>query len=138
MEDINRLVKQRIEKFALLKQEMGVDHFPNTYKKDTDIADFIQNYGSQDPDELLAVNTEHRLAGRIMAVRSFGKASFIHFQDGSGKLQAFFEKARVSLSLGSQFGPEGDGHMRMLIATSEEIINEALDRIEKTLPGLVE
>lgn len=48
----------------------------------------------------------------------------------------FFEKARVSLSLGSQFGPEGDGHMRMLIATSEEIINEALDRIEKTLPGL--
>jgi len=32
----------------------------------------------------------------------------------------FFEEARVSLSLGSQFGPEGDGHMRMLIATSED------------------
>jgi len=30
-----------------------------------------------------------------MAVRSFGKASFIHFQDGTGKLQAFFEKAKV-------------------------------------------
>jgi bifunctional pyridoxal-dependent enzyme with beta-cystathionase and maltose regulon repressor activities len=48
----------------------------------------------------------------------------------------FFEKARVSFSLGSQFGPGGDGHLRMLIATSEQIMNEALDRVEKALPGI--
>ena len=95
MEDINRLVKQRIDKFTQLKEEMGVDHFPNTYKKDTDTSDFIETYGDKEPDELLSISTVHRLAGRIMAVRSFGKASFIHFQDGTGKLQAFFEKAKV-------------------------------------------
>jgi len=95
LEDINRLVKQRIDKFTQLKEEMGVDHFPNTYKKDTDTSDFIETYGDKEPDELLSISTVHRLAGRIMAVRSFGKASFIHFQDGTGKLQAFFEKAKV-------------------------------------------
>ncbi len=95
MEDINRLVKQRIDKFEQLKEEMGVEHFPNTYKKDCSTADFIEAYGEKDAEELSAISTLHHLAGRIMAVRSFGKAAFIHFQDGTGKLQAFFEKAKI-------------------------------------------
>jgi bifunctional pyridoxal-dependent enzyme with beta-cystathionase and maltose regulon repressor activities len=48
----------------------------------------------------------------------------------------FFEKAKVSFKSGSDFGSEGEGHLRMCIATSEEIINEALDRVEKAIPGL--
>lgn len=95
MEDINPLVKQRIDKYESLKSEMGIAHFPNTYRKDTDIPEFIQAYQSKGPEELLEVKTVHHMAGRIMAVRSFGKASFIHFQDGKGQLQAFFEKARL-------------------------------------------
>ncbi len=95
MEDINRLMQQRIDKFAQLKDEMGVEHFPNTYRKDTDIEAFIDAYQPKEAQELSAISTVHRLAGRIMAVRTFGKASFIHFQDGSGRLQAFFEKATV-------------------------------------------
>ena len=43
------------------------------------------------------------------------------------------EKAKVGLATGIQFGPEGEKHLRMTIATSEVIINEALDRIEKAL-----
>lgn len=78
-----------------MKEEMDVDHFPNTYTKDTDTADFIEAYGSKESDELLNVSAVHHLAGRIMAMRSFGKAAFIHFQDGTGRLQAFIEKAKV-------------------------------------------
>ena len=44
-----------------------------------------------------------------------------------------FEKAKVSLGTGTEFGPEGTMHLRMTIATSEAILNEALDRIERTL-----
>ena len=47
-----------------------------------------------------------------------------------------FEKAKVSLIEGTKFGPEGEKHLRMTIATSEQILNEALDRIEKTLKTL--
>jgi aspartate/methionine/tyrosine aminotransferase len=46
------------------------------------------------------------------------------------------EEAKVSLNPGNKFGPSGDGHMRILTATSKTIMNEALDRIEKIIPKL--
>ncbi len=46
------------------------------------------------------------------------------------------EDAKVSLNEGAKFGPSGDGHMRILTATSKGIMNEALDRIEKVIPKL--
>ncbi len=95
MEDLNPLIRQRIEKYEQLKQESGVKHFPNTYRKDTDVAVFIESYKERSTEELHEISTVHHFAGRIMAARKFGKASFIHFQDGSGRLQAFFEEARL-------------------------------------------
>jgi bifunctional pyridoxal-dependent enzyme with beta-cystathionase and maltose regulon repressor activities len=43
------------------------------------------------------------------------------------------EKAKVGLQSGTDFGPSGAMHLRMTIATSEVILNEALDRIERAL-----
>jgi cystathionine beta-lyase len=43
------------------------------------------------------------------------------------------ETAKVGLGTGTEFGPEGEMHMRMTIATSESILSEALDRIEKAV-----
>jgi aspartate/methionine/tyrosine aminotransferase len=40
------------------------------------------------------------------------------------------EKAKVGLQSGTDFGPKGRMHLRMTIATSEVILNEALNRIE--------
>jgi len=95
VEDPNPLIRQRIEKFEQLKQESGVRHFPNTYRKDTEISSFVGLYGHLGAEELQEVPAVHHLAGRIMASRKFGKASFIHFQDATGKLQAFFEMATL-------------------------------------------
>jgi len=95
LEDVNHLVKQRIEKFEAMKDELGVRHFPNTYRKDTDISAFAASYGEKTAEDLQEIETVHFFAGRVMAVRSFGKASFIHFQDATGRLQAFFEKAKL-------------------------------------------
>jgi len=95
VEDLNPLIRQRIEKYQQLKHESGVRHFPNTYRKDTDVSSFISLYGQRDAEDLRETTTIHRLAGRVMASRKFGKASFIHFQDATGKLQAFFEMSRI-------------------------------------------
>ncbi|MCD6570778.1 MAG: lysine--tRNA ligase [Deltaproteobacteria bacterium] len=95
MDDTNRLIRQRIEKFDMLKKDLGVAHFPNRYRKDTDISEFIGLYKERDSEDLSKVSTTHYMAGRIMAIRKFGKASFIHFQDFTGRLQAFFEKAKI-------------------------------------------
>jgi aspartate/methionine/tyrosine aminotransferase len=56
---------------------------------------------------------------------------------GGDELEKFLlEEAKVTLSNGNHFGPEGEGHMRMLTATSKGIMNEALDRIERVIPKL--
>jgi len=47
-----------------------------------------------------------------------------------------FEKARLRFSAGTDFGPQGEGHLRMCIATSEAIINEVFDRMQKALKKL--
>ncbi|MEA2102948.1 MAG: lysine--tRNA ligase [Thermodesulfobacteriota bacterium] len=95
MDDTNRLIKQRMAKFDMLKEEMGVEHFPNTYKKDTPVQGFVERYGTKEQEELKEITEIAHLAGRIVAIRKFGKASFMHFQDTSGRLQGFFEKSRL-------------------------------------------
>ncbi len=50
--------------------------------------------------------------------------------------KVLMKEAKVSLNKGNVFGPLGDGHMRILTATSKGIMNEALDRIEKIIPTL--
>jgi bifunctional pyridoxal-dependent enzyme with beta-cystathionase and maltose regulon repressor activities len=45
----------------------------------------------------------------------------------------FFKEAKVSFSVGTEFGTEGEAHLRMCIATSESIINEVLDRLEMVI-----
>jgi aspartate/methionine/tyrosine aminotransferase len=50
--------------------------------------------------------------------------------------KVLMEDAKVGLNPGSNFGPSGDGHMRILTATSKGIMNKALERIEKVIPQL--
>jgi aspartate/methionine/tyrosine aminotransferase len=46
------------------------------------------------------------------------------------------KEAKVALNPGSNFGPGGEGHMRICFATSEAIINETMDRMEAALSKL--
>lgn len=55
----------------------------------------------------------------------------------SEKLEEYVVKeAKVRLEHGTIFGGLGEGHQRILIATSERIISEALERMEKALNRL--
>jgi bifunctional pyridoxal-dependent enzyme with beta-cystathionase and maltose regulon repressor activities len=47
-----------------------------------------------------------------------------------------FNEGKISLLDGSLLGKNGEGHVRMCIATSEQIINEALQRMETALSKL--
>ncbi len=50
--------------------------------------------------------------------------------------KVLLKDAKVSFNKGAVFGPSGQGHMRILTATSKAIMNEALDRIEGVIPKL--
>jgi len=85
------VLRQRYEKALSLEAE-GVELFPNDFRKDTDIAYLKEQFGSRDEKGLEEIGRRFSLAGRIMAVRSFGKATFAHIQDHSGRLQIFLQK----------------------------------------------
>ena len=46
------------------------------------------------------------------------------------------EKGRVATTDGSQHGPEGEGHLRVIFPTSRAIFTEGLDRMEEALSKL--
>ena len=80
--DLNQLMKIRREKLEKLQKE-GKDPFAITkYKKTHTSKQIIDHY-----DELEGKDVT--IAGRMIAKRIMGKASFCHLQDGEGKIQSY-------------------------------------------------
>ncbi len=50
--------------------------------------------------------------------------------------QYLLEEGKLAFSTGSKFGPGGEGHLRFCMASSEAIMNEVFDRLEKALAKL--
>lgn len=84
MEDQNKLIKVRKDKIAQLLKD-GINPFPPFF----DQTHFSEQINS---DFEKYEDSEVRLAGRIMAVRLMGKASFTHIQDKGGRIQLFIRK----------------------------------------------
>ena len=80
--DMNQLMKVRREKLDKLKEE-GKDPYRITKFNRTHLSQEIKdNY-----DELEGKDVT--IAGRLMAKRIMGKASFCHIQDSTGKIQSY-------------------------------------------------
>ncbi len=80
--DLNQLLQIRRDKLAKLKTE-GKDPFEITkFNRTHTSKQIVENY-----DELEGKDVT--IAGRIMAKRIMGKASFCHIQDGEGKIQSY-------------------------------------------------
>lgn len=75
---------RRLEELHLLRS-MGVNPFPASFDKSHLAADILRDFRDEDPSPLQHVS----VAGRIMAMRKMGKASFIHIQDVSGRVQVY-------------------------------------------------
>jgi lysyl-tRNA synthetase class 2 len=85
---------QRLRKIDDLKKE-GINLFPNDFRVEKTSEDLVNRFGQATPDELKTVKESFSLAGRIMAMRNFGKAAFIHIQDRKGKIQVYVRGDRV-------------------------------------------
>ena len=105
--------EQRLRKLMALRAA-EIDPYPARFSCTHSVADALQAFGSAEPDaELPTVRT----AGRLMAIRVMGKASFAHIMDGSGRIQIYLrqdivgEQAygffRKSFDLGDFIGVEG-------------------------------
>ena len=91
MDETSALVQQRIKNLEELRQE-GINPFPNDFQVTHTSHDLHQAYDSLSDEQLKSVGESFRVAGRLMAVRDFGKASFVQVQDRKGRIQAYFRK----------------------------------------------
>ena len=94
MDELQPLMVQRLRKIDELKKE-GANLFPNDFRVEKTCGDLVNQFGQATPDELKMVKESFSLAGRIMAMRDFGKAAFIHIQDRGGKIQVYVRSDRV-------------------------------------------
>ena len=57
--------------------------------------DLHRQFDEKSKEELEALNHRVSVAGRIMAIRDFGKASFVRIKDRSGIIQLFVQKDKI-------------------------------------------
>jgi lysyl-tRNA synthetase class 2 len=76
-------------------QKEGIALFPNDFDVKHTSCEIIETYGSLTKEALEEIDEVFVLAGRIMALRQFGRASFFHLQDRTGKIQAYIKEDQV-------------------------------------------
>lgn len=94
----NEYIKIRRDKGAELRTE-GINPFANDIRPKSTVAEIVKRYGDMDGPTLEKESEKHSVAGRIMAIRSFGKAAFLKLRDRSGELQIFIQKQDVGEEL---------------------------------------
>jgi lysyl-tRNA synthetase class 2 len=94
MEKTSPVIEDRIKKAETLK-EMGINLYPAGYRYDLTASEAFELFNEMDAASLEKEEKVFSLAGRIMSLRKFGKASFIHIKDGTGRIQAYIRKDKI-------------------------------------------
>jgi lysyl-tRNA synthetase class 2 len=91
---IDQLIANRLQKLSRL-EEMGLSGFPNDFRPDCDTGLLRDRFAAATTEELAAVDTCFKVAGRIMTLREMGKASFLNLKDRQGTIQVYVRKDSV-------------------------------------------
>ena len=94
MSQESQVLRQRKEKARQLR-EAGVELYPRDFRVDHTSEDIHKKYGSMGTEELEGLDEVVTVAGRMMALRDFGRAAFTHLQDRKGRIQVYVRKDRV-------------------------------------------
>jgi lysyl-tRNA synthetase, class II len=115
-QDEQEQIKQRRSKLTELRENNGVA-FPTDFRRNVIAGELLARYGDNTKEELEAEPLRVIVAGRIMTRRIMGKASFVHIQDMSGKIQlyvardnlpeGFYNEQFKSWDIGDIIGAEG-------------------------------
>jgi lysyl-tRNA synthetase, class II len=92
-QDENHLIAERRAKLAALR-EQGVA-FPNDFHREELAAQLHSKYGEKEAAWFEANPVSVSVAGRMMAKRVMGKASFATLADRSGRIQLFLQSAAL-------------------------------------------
>lgn len=100
-EDDNKLIAERRRKLKGLRQQGAA--FPNDFRRNALADELVHMYGAHDNATLEELAIEVAVAGRMMAKRVMGKASFVKLADRSGQIQLHVERDRLPEGLYAEF-----------------------------------
>jgi len=89
MEDSNNLIQIRKDKIAEIRNTMGINPFPYKFEVSGYSKSIIENFDERDEKQ------EVSAAGRLMAIRAMGKASFCSIQDKEGRIQLYISEKNI-------------------------------------------
>jgi lysyl-tRNA synthetase class 2 len=113
-DDSDQVVQRRANLQEL--KGLGVDPYPRRFEGGIPIAAVVDAHGNKTAQELEAPRITVRTAGRILAIRGFGKAGFLQLSDGHARVQVYVRQDAVSehdykifklLDLGDWVGVDG-------------------------------
>ncbi len=89
----SNLLKQRLEKIAAMRAE-GDNPYPNDFKltQSQTTKKVHDKCGGMEGEELDETHHKFKVAGRVVAMRSFGKAAFVQLRDRTGEVQAYIRR----------------------------------------------
>src|SRR5829696_10349897 len=108
-------IRQRRANFEEL-QRLGIVPYPHVFERTDTISALVDAHSAKTGEELEAARVETTTSGRILAIRSFGKASFLVLSDGRSRIQVYVRQDALSerdyqlsklLDLGDQIGVAG-------------------------------
>jgi lysyl-tRNA synthetase, class II len=98
--------------------QLGVDPYPHRFERSVTVSDLVGANGETAGPELEATRVDVVTSGRVLGIRSFGKANFLVLSDGRSKVQTYVRKDSLSerdfhifqlLDIGDVIGV--DGHL---------------------------
>ncbi|WP_405238966.1 lysine--tRNA ligase [Lentisalinibacter orientalis] len=100
-ESENKLIAERRRKLASLREAGGA--YPNDFRRDALAAELHAAWDQEDGEALEERGIRVSVAGRMMAKRVMGKASFAKLQDHSGQIQLYIQRDALPEGLYRQF-----------------------------------
>ena len=90
VQESDQVVQRRANLDELKK--LGVDPYPRRFEVDATIDAVVAQHGSSAAEELETAKPQVRTAGRILSIRSFGKANFLVISDGRARVQVYIRQ----------------------------------------------
>src|SRR5215831_10594966 len=96
--------------------KLGIEVYPRRFDRTHSISQLVSTYGGRTHDELEAERVQTTTSGRILGMRSFGKANFLVLSDGLKTIQVYVRQDSVPeldfrvfklLDFGDVIGVEG-------------------------------
>lgn len=88
---LDELMANRLSKLSALESQ-GLVSYPNHFRPEAGLKALHERFKEDDAAALEAETKTWSVAGRVMSLRSMGKAAFLHIQDREERLQVYVKK----------------------------------------------